>query len=501
MTRMLTAAPIALLTFVVVLAVAQLTTRGALVSGDSVALWAGAIAAANGEVSLGGIVAAYPTIPFLATVLLKIMTPTSAPAPALLSAAVASLLAGAWFLAARAARLSIVVAGVATLLLVLHPALVRAAVAGPAEVLVVAFLYLLGVALYQFRARSGVPEAMAVGFALVALAFSHPMGAAIAVGSVPLLAFATQPVLVAGSALNMALTLMFPAVFATAAFCYVSWVFPGDGWNFFTAPSQSLSAWAAGFTHGVAGSVTGSLAIDIAIAVTIAIVIGAPIVPLAIGWVYRRQPLIAPAAVLASAVVAAAVLAVTTQLCGNPAMLAVIAPVLGVLVFTRIPVVRHRPVTAVLFLVLGWVGGAASLAIVDPRIATQAHAAVHGQVSGGQLNDRELAETLALGGAMAGRDGILVDTLNAPAVVVGRGDARGLLSPWGERFKLAMLFSRIESPFVAVPNPESNAGARDRLTKSFPLLYHHGINNYKIVYQNSIWRLFGRADEPGIYKD
>lgn len=501
MTRTLAAAPIALLVFIAVLAVTEVATRGALMSGDSVALWGGAIAAADGEVSVGGIVAAYPTIPFLAMALLKFVTPATAPVPALLGATVAGLLAGTWFQRARSAGLPVVAAGAATFLVIFHPALVRAAIEGPAELLVVAFLYLLGVALYDFRARIGVPQAMAVGFALLGLSFSHPMGAAIAVGSVPLLAIATRPVLVAGSALNIVLTLMFPALFAAAAFCYISWVFPGDGWNFLAAPSESLSRWAAGFADAFASISTGSLSVDAAIAVAVAMVLGAPIVPLAIGWVYRRRPLMAPALVLAASVVVAAALAVATRLGGSPAILAVAAPVLAVLVLTRVPVMRRRYVTAVLFLALGWFGGAASLMVVDPRIAAQAQAALSGKVLGGQLNDHETAEALALGGAIAGRDGVLVDTIDAPAVVVGRRAARGLLSPWGEPFRLAILFSRIEAPFVAVPDPQSISGAQDRLTKSFPLLFHNGINNYRIVYQNSIWKLFARIDHVGIHMD
>jgi len=376
---------------------------------------------------------------------------------------------------------------------------------------VVAFLYLLGVALYEFRARIGVPQAMAVGFTLLGLTFSHPIGAAIAVGSIPLLAFATRPALVAGSALNIVLTLMFPVLFATAAFCYISWVFPGDGWNFLAAPSASLAGWAARFAHAFAGVSSGSLPVDAAIAVAAAIVLGAPIAPVAIGWVRQRRPLTAPALVLAGSVVVAAALAVATRLCGSPATLTAAAPVLAMLVLTRIPVVRDRRATALLLLALGWLGGAASLMIVDPRLAAQVRAASSGQMPGrqvasgkaiaSQLADDDAAEALALGGVVAGRDDVLVDTLNAPAVVVGRGAARGLLSPWGEPFRLALLFSRIEAHFIAVPDPESSSGAQDRLTKSFPLLYHNGLSNYRIVYQNSIWRLFERVDHVAVHRD
>ena len=100
-------------------------------------------------------------------------------------------------------------------------------------------------ALYNLRARSGTSEVMGVGLALMALAFSHPMGAAFAFAAVPFLAFAVRPTLVANSALNVVVALVFPTVFAIAAFSYVSWIFPGDGWTFFAAPTQSLSVWTA----------------------------------------------------------------------------------------------------------------------------------------------------------------------------------------------------------------------------------------------------------------
>ena len=71
-------------------------------------LWAGAIAAGDGEMPIGRIVAAYPTIPFLATTLLEFVTPRGTPTPALLAAGVLALLAGALArrrFAARACRL------------------------------------------------------------------------------------------------------------------------------------------------------------------------------------------------------------------------------------------------------------------------------------------------------------------------------------------------------------------------------------------------------------
>jgi hypothetical protein len=495
-TRALASAPLALLGFVAALALAASTTRSGLVPDEAVALWAGATAAASGEISVGGIVAAYPPLPFLSTTLVKFLAPAGAPAPALLGAAVVGLIAGLWFARLADAGLAAPLAGAAALLLALHPAVLRAAAAGPADMLVVLFLYLAGAALYGLRARSGVPEAMAVGLALLGLSFSHPMGAAITAGAIPFLALAIRPALVAGSALNVVLTLIFPTLFSALAFAYVSFVFPGDGWRFFTPPSESLSAWAAGLAHGLPGSISGVHALDGAIAVALALIVGAPVVPLVLAWVRRRTPLTTPALVLAAAVVTAAILTITTQLAGSPAILTVAGPVLAALVLTRVPIERSRHPAVALALVLGWLGGAASLVIVDPRIAVQA-----GALMAGSANDRELADALALGGATARYQNILVDSPNAPAIIIGRGDARGLLSPSSDAFRLAELFPRLEASLVAIPDPDSRTGAQDRLNKSFPRLFHNGDKSYRIVYQNSTWRLFALKEASGVYKD
>jgi hypothetical protein len=52
--------------------------------------------------------------------------------------------------------------------------------------------------------------------------------------------------------------------------------------------------------------------------------------------------------------------------------------------------------------------------------------------------------------------------------------------------------SRIETPFVAVPDPQIGIGAGDRLNKAFPLLYRRGAPGYRLVYENANWRLFAR---------
>jgi hypothetical protein len=219
----------------------------------------------------------------------------------------------------------------------------------------------------------------------------------------------------------------------------------------------------------------------------IALVLAAPLVPVAIAWLYQRRPLVAPTLVIAATTVVAAWITVTTGLFGDPATLAVMPPILAAIIITRLPAPRERLSVVLPLLVLGWFGAVVGLAIVDPRGTTNVLIALDGRGI-----DQERIATIKLGGATVGRDGVLVDTFNAPAVVLGRGRARGLLTPSDEAFSLGVAFSRIDTPFVAVPDPQTPIGAQDRLNKAFPLLYRRGAAGYNLIYDDANWRLFAR---------
>ncbi len=104
--------PVASLAFVVILALAAVAVRHGLVADDALRLWAGASTAADGQVPIGRIVAAYPTLPFLTTTLVAWLAPAGTPAPALVAAGLFALVAAFCFLSFRKAGLPIVAAAV-----------------------------------------------------------------------------------------------------------------------------------------------------------------------------------------------------------------------------------------------------------------------------------------------------------------------------------------------------------------------------------------------------
>jgi hypothetical protein len=486
MTRTLGATSIASFAFVMILLLAAGAVSRGLLTDDALRLWSGASTAADGQVPIGRIVAAYPTLPFLTTALVAWLAPAATPAPALVAAGIYALIAAFCFLSFRKAGLPMAAAVVFTVLVALHPALLRAAIAGPADMFLAAFLLTLCLALYDLRARSGMSEVMGVGLALMGLTFSHPMGAAFAFAAIPFLAFAVRPVLVASSPFNIVVALTFPTLFAVGAFSYVSWIFPGDGWSFFAAPAASLSLWSAATGQVVGDDLTGFLTPYASIAMATALVIGAPIAVVMLALVYRRRPLVIPAVIFAAIAIAATAISVLSGFFGDPTPIVVAAPVLAAAVIIRVPVVRERLGLATALLMLGWLGGVVSLTLVDPVTVNHFRAAF-------ERGGNERLDALTVGGAAAGHDGVLADVDNAPAFVLGRGRARGIFGPQSESFALTMLFARIDTPFVAVPDPQSNTGANDRLNKAFPSLFHKGAPGYRVIYQNNTWRLFANT--------
>src|SRR5471030_1706649 len=116
MTNALAAAPIASLAFAMVLALAAVAVRNGLIGDDALRLWAGASTAADGQVPIGRIVAAYPTLPFFTTTLVAWLAPADTPAPALVAAGLLALVTAYCFTAFRKAGLPTAAAGIVTML-------------------------------------------------------------------------------------------------------------------------------------------------------------------------------------------------------------------------------------------------------------------------------------------------------------------------------------------------------------------------------------------------
>ncbi len=375
---------------------------------------------------LGRIVAAYPTLPFLATTLLEFITPAGyahAGHPDGMRARASGRL---WLVAFRRLGLPLSARPLIILLLALHPAVLRAAIAGPAEMMLAVFLFLLGDALLCFArpqrgARSDGGRAVAARSCLLA---SDGGGARLRGDPAVRIRRAARNAGRARYSIRSSPCYFRPSS-ALRRFSYMSWVFPGSGWSFLVAPAEGYRQLGArGFSLPVRPRVD-RLARRSTPASPWSSCCCSPR-----PWCRWRigLGLAAPAAGRSCTGdydddrVAAAGIAVLTGLFGDPAALAVMPPMLAALVIIRLPLVRERLAVVLPLLVLGWFGGLAGLVHLSIRAARS----TWGSRSRAASVDVERLAAINLGNATVGHDGVLVDTLQLAG---HRARARGRSRP------------------------------------------------------------------------
>ena len=198
------------------LMLAALAVRHGFVPDDAVRLWAGAIDAPatarfRSAASSRPIRRSRSSRPLL----VALVHADGTPAPALLAAGLLALIAGLWFASFRArglVRASRPRSSRCCSPFIRRCCARRSSADRPTCALCCSSTCSAARSTICARAARR-SEVMAVGLALLGLAFSHPIGAAIAFAAVPFLVFAVRPVLVANSALNVVVALVFPTVF------------------------------------------------------------------------------------------------------------------------------------------------------------------------------------------------------------------------------------------------------------------------------------------------
>ena len=420
----------------------------------------GASTAADGGMPIGRIVAAYPTLPFLPTTLDRVAGAGRY--------AGAGLGGGRRSLAHACARVVSCRCATAACrlappprqrcLLAFHPALLRAVIAGPAEMFLAAFLLMICRALYDLRARSGTSEVMAVGLALVALAFSHPMGAAFAFAAVPFLVFAVRPALVANSAVQCAsLRWFFRPSSRSPLSATCRGFFPAPVGAFWSRRPKACRSGPRRSSRGFGGRLTGCDRARCRADVRLRSCSARRSAGRHHARVVRRRPLVVPAARLRRRVHRGGGLCRGDRHVRRSGGLAVAPAVLAALVVTRVPDVR-RPVAALLPLLrAGW-SAVPSVSRSSTRGWPRASPMPSPSSSRARLRP---AQTIRWKGrprsTPAARPPATTaswwKSINAPAFVLGRGRARGIISAADERSTLAILTRRVRYAVRRRPGP------------------------------------------------
>ena len=218
---------VALVAFAAVLAFDAWLRRNGFVSAAVMREWGDVVLYGDGKGSFRTFTTAYPPIEFALNVFagVPVRALCSLPPPIFTAALLAALLAAMWVSALRAGGYGRRWSVVLTALVCLQPFFLYVTTTGVSAMLLLVAVYWLGTAYVASRTRGRVTDFMSLAFALAFTAFVHPLGAIVCVLALPFLAFALPPELIARSAVNSMLVLLFPLLFALGSFAYENALF------------------------------------------------------------------------------------------------------------------------------------------------------------------------------------------------------------------------------------------------------------------------------------
>jgi hypothetical protein len=213
----------ALVAFAAILAVDHWLRLHGFVAGAVMSDWGEVVLYGDGKGSFREFTTRYPPIAFALNLIVGVPVRElcSLPPPIV----TAALLAAMWASALRAGGYGQWGSVALTALVCLNPFFLYMATTGVSAMLLLIAVYWFATAYRSSRFNGRVTDFMNLAFALAFIAFVHPFGAFICVLALPFLVFALPPSLVARSAVNSMLVLLFPLLFALASFTYGSALF------------------------------------------------------------------------------------------------------------------------------------------------------------------------------------------------------------------------------------------------------------------------------------
>ncbi|WP_029015187.1 hypothetical protein [Niveispirillum irakense] len=413
----------------------------------------------------------------------------SVPVPLLVNVLVGGALAAAWASMLADGGYGRLTAGLAALLLVAHPTLQQAIAAGEGVPLAVLAMTLLTPAALRVR-QGGEVNAMAVmGAALALILFSAASGAYLVLAMLPFLVALSPPVLVARSSGGVLLVLLFPVAFTLAGYLYTNWIFGGSVTAFaqgvdsaIRGASGNLGAypWLMGWGRGAGGAfLAGSLMILVA----------CPLLPFILWRVRNRQARLS-LALLAGSVLAAIIIASLTHYLDHPGrLLPYLLPVAIVGAAAMRPGLLPSPLL-LLLATLGLGGGWLSQSIAPSPNMTAWHRALSGQ----DVSSVAAQEDAAFGVLLRGLDDVAMDADMSGLVVPARGGAEGLVLTSTDRLKADILTRRLSTRYIALQDPQSPRGQRDRISRALPDLWRDGPPGGRLVAMRGPWRLWEQTE-------
>jgi hypothetical protein len=469
------------------------TLEAGLLAPDAVDRWRVALAAAaDPETFRAEFATAQPLLPYHLDGLAAWLVPAAtAPAPLLVNALCLAAAAGTWAGWFRRAGHARAVAVPAAVLLAANPVLVALAATGSNAPLLVLLVSWFARAATRLSGDGFVNAAALAGGSLALMLLAAPLGGWILLAAVPAAALLAPRRMLAASAAGTMLAVLFPPLFALLAGLHLNWVFHDDPLRLVRGPEAALfggvpdlagAPWLLGPGGTPAGAAAGILA---------ASALAAPLLAAAVlagrgAWREAR-----PALAVGAVVLAAGLMGATALQLPHPAEAAALLVPVAACAAAAAGASRLGPAGLVLGALAGLAGGWAALGQAPSPALEAWRTAARGQPV--LVVDPEEA---AVGRALRGLSGVAIDPAVSGAVIPMRGGAEGLVFPTSATLAADLVSGRPTVPYLAVQDPATPEGARDRVGIAIPGLYAGGAQGYRPVASWTRWRLYARDGVP-----
>ncbi len=410
-------------------------------------------------------------------------------APHLISLIASAVLLLLWARDMREVELSSLHLAIVIMLIVVHPAFLWAATSGSHVALSMIAFYLL------YRAAQHVISLhdlhSYISLALVFFFFFFIDGSAIFifVALLPLLVVIAPMRTIMVSPMSLYLIVGTPFAFAVATWAYMNWIFEGSFLHFIT---NADSAFMGGMLHTKdfpwLSSYGGQFFKPLLIATGYMLIAYPVSLYLLLDTMNNSYRFRASFVLLLHPLIAIAI-ATSQNYLAHPfeIMTLISAGLMAELTYVKMQS-RREFMLLVLFMLFSVVGGWWLFAQAgSPEVKQWVHALEGERQNVNATQDGDLQLGLWL---KKHRQPTLLYERSAYRVITARGDAKGLELSFSYAFKTAM---RERSPSVsqiAVPDPGTIRGKRDKLNVRYPHLYEHGMKGFVRVYDGGGWRVY-----------
>jgi len=410
-------------------------------------------------------------------------------APYLVSLLAAAFLLILWARDMKEIELSHVRLGILMALVVIHPAFLWAATSGGYIALSMIAFYMLYRSSQQVISQHDLHSYISLALVFFFFFFIDGSAIFIFVALLPLLVVIAPVRTIMVSPMSLYLIVGTPFAFAVGTWAYMNWIFEGSFINFIT---HADSAFLGGMLHideypwlkDYGGQFFKPL-----LAATGYMLIAYPVaIYLMLDTMNNSYRFRATFVLLIHPLIAIAIATSQNYLTHPFEILTLIsAGLMAELTYVKMQT-RREFVLLVLFMMVSVVGGWWLFIETGNPQMKQWVGALHGEnhmVASTGDGDLQLGLWLK-----KHRQPTLIYERSAYKVIAARGDAKGLMLSFSREFKTDMRERIPSAILIAVPEPHSIRGKRDKINFRYPDLYEHGLKGFERVYDSLGWRVY-----------